>query len=186
MNKYEQSRASEKEVKIKTKCNNSTPAHNYHMNRDAGDDQPDSPRQPSLLDHHVFSSIDLYPVRPWDEHCTSAPMVLRMNDPWRCISENPLPFNHHHPSTCLNGDCVQGVVILTSHDSDFLIKVTALTGQFSSYGIGRVKSHTYCFSLPSGTTLSPGVVTVDFDITLFPNMPTFPSHPDQSYPFPTR
>jgi hypothetical protein len=111
-------------------------------------------------------------------------MVLRINDPWRCISDDPLPFNHYHPSTCLNGDCVQGVVILASHDCDFLVKVTALTGQFSSYGIGRVKSHTYRFPLPPGTNIITWCGDSGFRYHPFPKYAdlSFPSRSVISFP----
>ncbi len=149
---------------------------NCHREGDADDGQSDGSYQSSNLDHHIYSSVDLYPVRPRDDHYTSEPMITRINDPWHCINDDPLPFNHHHPSTRLNGDCVQGVVILTSHDSDFSIKVTALTGPFSSYGIGRVKSHTYHFPLPPGTNIITWCSDSGF------RYHPFPCYADLSYP----
>jgi hypothetical protein len=94
--------------------------------------------------HPVYlPEVDIFPIRPHGILYTSDPRVLEMPSPWWCI-QSSYPFNHHHPSTPLNGDCVTGIVLLTSEYSRFPIKVTFVT-EYDASGLGKLMSLLYYF-----------------------------------------
>ena len=116
--------------------------------------------------HLAYSTSDIYPIRPHGIFYNSDPMVISVGDPWTCLHD-PLYPNHHHPSTALNGDCVQGIVVLTSTISCFPIKVTNVV-DYNIFGVGKIRSNTYSFLLHPGMNI---ITSVSYTHLTLPTTP---------------
>jgi hypothetical protein len=120
--------------------------------------------------HPVYlPNVDIYPIRPHWCLYTSDPRILEEPHPWGCI-QSSYPFNHHYPSTPLNGDCVKGIVLLPSDHSRFPVKVTFVT-DYNAAGLGKLRSYTYCITLTPGVNIISWCTDSGFVYDPFPQPP---------------